>query len=267
MHEWVPAVSEDQNFDGIVDKFAQNIYGSTKGRIREAVLQQDLNHLLAQLPARPLRILDAGGGMGQLSRFLASQGHFVTLCDISQEMLESAAAAAAAEGLSDRMQFVHCPAQQVGEHLDAPVDLILFHAVLEWVEDPVEVLTRLAEQLVPGGALSLMFYNYNGMLHHHLIGGNFDYVNAGMPRRRKKSLVPTHPRHPEQVYQWLTDLQLRIVGKTGVRVLHDYLRDKSQQETKFELLLEMEQRYCRQEPYISLGRYIHVMARKPEMKF
>ncbi|NGE23187.1 tRNA uridine 5-oxyacetic acid(34) methyltransferase CmoM, partial [Klebsiella pneumoniae] len=22
-------------------------------------------------------------------------------------------------------------------------------------------------------------------------------------------------------------------------------------------------RYCRQEPYISLGRYIHVMARKP----
>lgn len=37
MHEWVPAVSEDQNFDGIVDKFAQNIYGSTKGRIREAV--------------------------------------------------------------------------------------------------------------------------------------------------------------------------------------------------------------------------------------
>ncbi|HEB0856893.1 TPA: tRNA uridine 5-oxyacetic acid(34) methyltransferase CmoM, partial [Citrobacter freundii] len=27
-----------------------------------------------------------------------------------------------------------------------------------------------------------------------------------------------------------------------------------------------ETRYCRQEPYISLGRYIHVTARKPQMQ-
>ena len=28
-------------------------------------------------------------------------------------------------------------------------------------------------------------------------------------------------------------------------------------------LLAMEQQYCRQEPFVSLGRYIHVMAQKP----
>ena len=28
-------------------------------------------------------------------------------------------------------------------------------------------------------------------------------------------------------------------------------------------LLAMEQHYCRQEPFVSLGRYIHVMAQKP----
>ncbi len=27
-------------------------------------------------------------------------------------------------------------------------------------------------------------------------------------------------------------------------------------------ILEMERRYCRQEPFLSLGRYIHVTARK-----
>ena len=31
-------------------------------------------------------------------------------------------------------------------------------------------------------------------------------------------------------------------------------------------LLALETRYCRQEPYLSLGRYIHVTARKPQSK-
>ncbi|EIQ78180.1 smtA domain protein [Shigella flexneri 1235-66] len=49
-------------------------------------------------------------------------------------------------------------------------------------------------------------------------------------------------------------------------MFHDYLRDKHQQRDGYEMLLELETRYCRQEPYISLGRYIHVTARKPQMQ-
>jgi S-adenosylmethionine-dependent methyltransferase len=48
-----------------------------------------------------------------------------------------------------------------------------------------------------------------------------------------------------------------------VRVFHDYLREKRQQHDSYAALLELETRYCRQEPYISLGRYIHVTALKP----
>lgn len=51
---------QDRNFDDIAEKFARNIYGTTKGKIRQAVVWQDLTGLLAQLPQRPLRILDAG---------------------------------------------------------------------------------------------------------------------------------------------------------------------------------------------------------------
>ncbi|EHW9046738.1 hypothetical protein P8B69_004164 [Salmonella enterica] len=54
----------------------------------------------------------------------------------------------------------------------------------------------------------------------------------------------------------------QITGKTGVRVFHDYLREKHQQRDCYETLVELETRYCRQEPYISLGRYIHVTAIK-----
>ncbi|EPC9075110.1 tRNA uridine 5-oxyacetic acid(34) methyltransferase CmoM, partial [Escherichia coli] len=43
-------------------------------------------------------------------------------------------------------------------------------------------------------------------------------------------------------------------------------REKHQQRDCYEALLELETRYCRQEPYITLGRYIHVTARKPQSK-
>lgn len=43
---------QDRNFDDIAEKFARNIYGTTKGKIRQAVVWQDLTGLLAQLPQR-----------------------------------------------------------------------------------------------------------------------------------------------------------------------------------------------------------------------
>ena len=45
--------------------------------------------------------------------------------------------------------FSHCR-----EHLDEPVDLVLLHAVLEWLKDPREVLNSLPTLTRPGGWLS-----------------------------------------------------------------------------------------------------------------
>ena len=256
---------QDRNFDDIAEKFSRNIYGTTKGLLRQAILWQDLDILLAEMNDGPLRVLDAGGGEGQTAIRMAQLGHHVTLCDVSQEMLKRAQAAAEEKGVSGNMHFVHCPVQDIAQHLASPVDLILFHAVLEWVADPVAVLQKLWTVLRSGGALSLMFYNADGLLMHNMVAGNFDYVQVGMPKRKKRTLSPDHPRAPAEVYRWLEQIGWQITGKTGVRVFHDYLRDKTQQQRSFEMLLELETRYCRQEPYISLGRYIHVTARKPQI--
>ncbi|APZ05985.1 tRNA uridine 5-oxyacetic acid(34) methyltransferase CmoM [Kosakonia cowanii] len=256
---------QDRNFDDIAEKFSRNIYGTTKGLLRQAILWQDLDILLAEMNDGPLRVLDAGGGEGQTAIRMAQLGHHVTLCDVSQEMLKRAQAAAEEKGISGNMHFVHCPVQDIAQHLASPVDLILFHAVLEWVADPVAVLQKLWTVLRSGGALSLMFYNADGLLMHNMVAGNFDYVQVGMPKRKKRTLSPDYPRAPAEVYRWLEQIGWHITGKTGVRVFHDYLRDKTQQQRSFEMLLELETRYCRQEPYISLGRYIHVTARKPQI--
>ncbi len=61
----------DHGFDGISDKFARNIYGTTKGTLRHTLLCYHLQQLgiLPELcsehsSAKTLRVLDAGCGLG-----------------------------------------------------------------------------------------------------------------------------------------------------------------------------------------------------------
>ncbi|MGX2008798.1 tRNA uridine 5-oxyacetic acid(34) methyltransferase CmoM, partial [Enterobacter asburiae] len=50
---------KDRNFDDMAEKFSRNIYGTTKGELRQAILWQDLQPLLSLLGPGPLRVLDA----------------------------------------------------------------------------------------------------------------------------------------------------------------------------------------------------------------
>lgn len=254
---------QDRNFDDLADKFSQNIYGTRKGQVRQAIIWDELNAILPTLPAGPLTVLDAGGGVGQISSGLAAQGHQVLLCDLSGEMLKLAAAHAHSAGVSHNMQFKQISAQQVGEHLDKPVDLVLFHAVLEWVADPLAVLQALWHTLKPGGVLSLMFYNAHGLTFRTLTFGNFGYLRANMNKRKKRTLSPDFPRDPDDVQRWLTQCGFITEQRAGIRVFSDYMKPQPGAGKSVEEIIEMERRYCRQEPFLSLGRYIHVTARKP----
>lgn len=257
---------KDRNFDDIAEKFSRNIYGTTKGAIRQAVLWQDLTALLAHLPQRPLRILDAGGGEGQMACQLAALEHQVLLCDVSDEMLKRAKATAQEKEVSHNIRFIHSPVQKIAEHLQHPVELILFHAVLEWVVQPRQVLELLYAILEPGGSLSLMFFNANGLVMRNALLGNFRLAAGGVGRRRPQSLSPQYPLDPQEVYSWLLQMGMTIRGKTGVRIFHDYLQNKQQQKDDFAELLALEQHYCRQEPFVNFGRYVHVIASKPNLK-
>lgn len=94
---------------------------------------------------------------------------------------------------------------------------------------PCDVKT-LWSMLRPGGALSLMFYNANGLLMRNVLVGNFGYVQQGMYKETTHAFTG-FPREPQQVYGWLEEIGWEITGKTGVRVFHDYLRDKQNRMT------------------------------------
>jgi 2-polyprenyl-3-methyl-5-hydroxy-6-metoxy-1,4-benzoquinol methylase len=138
---------------------------------------------------------------------------------------------------------------------------VICHAVLEWVADPIQIIQSLKQYLKQDGYLSLMFYNYHGLLFKTVTLGNFGYTQAGLNKRKKKTLSPDYPRDPNQVYQWLNQQNFEITNKTGIRIFHDYLTNKSKAETHFEQLLEIEKQFCQTEPYLSLARYILVTAK------
>lgn len=261
---------EDRNFDDLAARFQRNIYGGLKGRIRLAVLQRDFArhwHHAPFVPGTPhepsLRVLDAGGGQGHFSMQFAQAGHDLVLCDISERMLELAKGQAVEAGVADAVTFLHSPIQLLKTQIGpSEFDLVLCHAVLEWVVDPRELLVKLMELVKPGGHLSITFYNVHAMAYKNLLRGNYSKVNQEDYSGFRGSLTPINPLRPETVHGWLKELSLHTVCTSGIRVFHDYILDKSIRERDPEQILEMELKLSVQEPYRALGRYQHVLLRR-----
>ena len=140
-------ITEDRNFDPITEHFVKKVYGGLKGDIRLAVLKRDLGTTVSELSAqlgRPLKILDVGAGLAQLSIELSTNGHSVTINDISHNMLTEAKAHAKQLGVIDDIQWLVCPYQDLEIKLPsesvAGFDLILCHALLEWLGDPKQIM-------------------------------------------------------------------------------------------------------------------------------
>lgn len=251
----------DRNFDDLAGRFSQNIYNTSKGLLRQAVLLRDL----AELPqlSSACHILDVGGGQGQLAIKLAALGHQVHLTDISAEMLVLAKAQALQQGVSEQLQITHSPLQQLAGILAGQqFSLVLCHAVLEWLAEPELAIKQLLQCVAPGGVLSLMFYNKDAHRLSNILYGNFDYVKADMRVKKSVRLNPQQPLVTAQVLAWCEQAGFVLLGKTGVRCFHDYLRDRNLQTTQYAELEALELQYNRQEPYASLGRYTHFLLQR-----
>lgn len=257
---------EDRNFDDLAEKFSRKIYADKKGQIRLAVVWRDLKEFLPELAGDgALNILDAGGGPGHISAELALQGHHVVHSDPSVNMLKMAEINAKELGVKEGA--IDYRLEKVQEH--SPLffksyDVVIFHAVLEWLGDPFSVLTWLLQYVRPGGALSLLFYNRHSVILTNLFKGNFRKVQRGDLGGSKRSLTPINPINPDNVYTFLQRSDYSIEVVSGVRVFNDYMSKATRDQRSLEDTLELEFMFCREVPYRSIARYIHVIARAPQ---
>jgi S-adenosylmethionine-dependent methyltransferase len=253
----------DRNFDDLAGRFAQNIYDNPKGQIRLQLVWDELLVICPQLMnGKPLRILDAGCGMGQMTARLSALGHQVLCCDISAAMLSETKQMLGGQnpGALANVRFIQSSVQTLDQHLaDESFDLIIFHAVLEWMEEPEAGLQSLLKWLKPGAVLSIMFYNLHSLIFKNLLRGNFRKIEEQDFRGDPGSLTPIHPLDPVDVEQWLSRYGLTVLGKRGIRSFYDYM-DHSMKHKKLVIAMEdvirMEKKFGVQEPYRSLSRYI-----------
>ena len=256
------SIKHDQNFDNLSSRFRKNIYNTAKGKIRLNILWRDLAEQIPEIETGGLSILDAGAGQGNFALKLAEKKHKMTLCDLSIKMLQDAQAQFAEHKLENGVSFIHTSVQDLSEHTEEQYDIVLFHAVLEWLAEPEETLKQLIKFIKPGGYLSLMFYSRTGLIYQNLTRGNFDHVLNDSLAGEGKSLTPTNPQNPDDVYQWLEQLDLDVLIKSGVRVFYDRISRERRKQISEEELLELENRFSRIEPYNALARYVHVLCRK-----
>lgn len=255
----------DRNFDPIADHFAKKVYGGLKGRIRLAVLTQDITDAIGELSqtlGRPLRVLDVGAGLAQISLELA-KNHHITINDISVNMLDKAKDSAMRMAINpDHLRFIACPYQELPEHLsDEKFDMILCHAVLEWLGEPEAIMAFFDRYLADHGVLSLCFYNPASLIYRNLVMGNFYQLDTPRPAD-DKSLTPNHPVAPEVVESWLTQHGYTIAIRSGIRVFSDYAPLKRGGLNNPDDIVAMELRYARQMPFRLMGRYLHIISQK-----
>jgi S-adenosylmethionine-dependent methyltransferase len=252
------AEAQDRNFDDLIDRFESRIYETVKGDWRLKLLQEDLGQF-EQSP--PLEVWDAGCGQAQISLWLASKGHQLSLCDLSSKMLSKAQTNFETAGLD--AHFFHQSAQSFAIQSDN-FDLVLCHAVLEWMAKPLAALSEIAGKVRHGGHLSLLFYNRNAMVYSNVLKGGWrlkpmlddSYIGKG------HKLTPPNPQYPHEVTEKLENLGFKLIKHTGIRVFHDYMSSQAKDDSNEAELFALEQRYCRMPTYRDMGRYIHLLLQR-----
>jgi S-adenosylmethionine-dependent methyltransferase len=255
-------VRQDRNFDDLVDRFENKFYASEKGRLRLQLVQRALvadSHALKQ--SRPLRILDIGCGLGQMAQWLAAQGHTVVACDLSPAIVERAQARIADQDpqLLERITFLAAPLQSLDGLISGKFDLVLFHAVLEWLAEPAAALQAAASWLAPTGELSLLFYNRDSLVFKNLLRSDFRRVEANDYAGDQGGLTPSYPLEIAAVERWVNDNGLSIVQRRGIRTFADYLPHSLDRRIPARVseaeLLDMEWQFSTRSPFRELARY------------
>ena len=251
-------IMKDRNFDDLAEKFERKVYGSLKGDIRQAVIWRDLCRTMPSIMNGCLRVLDVGGGLGQMSVRLAKLGHQVTYNDISSNMLSKAKALAMKEGVDSRISFYQCPYQSLVKKDLGDFDLVLCHAIVEWLGKPDELINHLMQFKSAEGFISLTFYNHNALVYRNLIRGNFNLLATEF-KADPGSLTPHSPFMPEQIEQWSAQHGLFVLLSSGIRVFHDYITTARGGHNDRDAVITTELKYSEQAPFKWLGRYIHFM--------
>jgi SAM-dependent methyltransferase len=212
-----------------------------------------------------LRVLDVGMGQGTQALRLARAGHKVTGVEQDPRMIAAARQALAAEpvGVQERVRLVEGDGRDTGVHfLPGSFDVVLCHGVLMYVEDPDALLAGLARMLAPGGLLSLLVRNADGLAMRPGLAG--DWVGAlgafDSAQYTNRLGLDVRADRLDALTATLAGIGAPLHAWYGVRVFTDQAVDGAALPGQGELgtLLAAEERAGRTEPYRRVAALLHL---------
>lgn len=257
--------ADNERFQSQADKYATYLE-TPEGRLRLDLPFASLQEVLP--PPKPsLRALDLGSGTGANGLRLARMGYNVTLLDSSPAMLDIANLAAQNAGIVERIETRCGDADQLADFFPAATfDVIICHNVLEFVRDPMVVLSAAARVLRDSSAiLSVLVRNRAGeVLKAAIQAGdliaaeenlNAEWGNEALYGGRVRLFVPDTTR------AMLKEASLTVVAERGVRVASDYLSPRVSLDAEYDRVFELERKLGSQPDFAAVARYTHYLAR------
>ncbi|MGH7408967.1 MAG: methyltransferase domain-containing protein [Candidatus Methylomirabilales bacterium] len=246
---------------------------SPHGRLRLEVIWHQLLGFMEKAwgaDRRPLQVLDIGCGPGELSLRLAARGHAVVLLDPVEEMLrlavETARALEAPPVIPPR--FVHGSLEEAhGLFGNSTFDLLLCHALLEYLPDPRSALHPLRTLLTPGGFLSLVAVKrWQEVLRLAIRDGKLDEARRALAGDAPMDSLFGLPRNgvvTDHVQAQLEAAGIDLIAHAGVFVFADYLpAGRLEDPAYFPALLRLELEAGSLAPFREVARYLHLWGRR-----
>ncbi len=228
-----------------------------------------LNNLKKHLPAKSLRILDAGGGNGYDAFPLARDGHQIDLADYSAEMLRAAREDAQYKDLQGKIRLHQTDVMEIDRIFPQPqFDAVVCHNVLQFVGDVPNLVSRLAKTLLPGGILSLISGNrytipYRAAFYAKDLDEAFVKINVrAYPHAWFKATVTEYTA--DEIKEMLPGTGLAFEAYYGIRCIVDYWGDdETKKNPDVRAKLEkLEYALTDKYPYNLLARWWQIIARK-----
>lgn len=240
------------------------------GRIRGEVTWANLAPYLPPIAdaAQPPRVLDAGGGSGELALRLVQRGYRVWLLDYAPAMLEAAEQAARDLPAAARERLACCllAAEEAGRAFDPGFfDVITCHTLVEYLSRPQDTLRELVGVLGERGLLSLSFVNRHAEVlrqvwRHGDPAGALERMEDGGAFCAGLFDLPGRAYTAEEVGGWLADLGLSVTAIYGVRAFADQVPAERLDDPEFfTALLRLELAAASLPPYCHIARYVHLV--------
>lgn len=238
-------------------------------KIRNFVRQELVaRQLAAHLPAvtgsgRPA-VLDIGCGQGTQAVRLARAGCTVTGIDLSDQLLGTARASAAAESPSvqARLRFDTGDLLDLTATLKGTFDVVCAHGVLMYLPSLESAISAVVAAARPGGLISVLTRNRAGIAMRAGMSGQWAAVTAGFDARfydNRLGIEQVRADEPDQVDHALRAAGAERIAWYGVRLFTDHW-DGTDVPADVDAIVAAEEEAGRRDPYRSVCALTHTLA-------